>query len=598
MAALNFGDLLKVFHSGPLKGQKRYATINKKIKEKTPFILTSGDAKILEYITGTVRTKFLNGNLAEIASVAAQKNQPLKDEDGQTYSIRQLEKTEEFGGKSGGGKPDGGADPHELMTAAIIAKYGASGGSKVPVSAYNTLPQAEKTLTTLKSVAATVDGKRQKDIDAFDGDFENYAKAISAANGFLGAMQASSRVKKVFITGKKWSKEVSKYRVTNHEYFGKKDYNSSDIVVDLASKRNSKPYRILVGISLKKKKRTTDKDPTIINKTVTGEKGLLQAIVDANDLSRMRTQLQRLYKSRAQFFYSMIEATLYPPETGRGAGQAIKIRNEALKSLSIADGDKERLTHIRKVESDLKKPTATKNPAFITEIKAKAKEESERKKEEALQRNIASYLKTMKMKISQGEQEQKKITQAANAIGSDRAKDALIGKFPYHTKLDNVYFRTFFDIMTNPKVTQYIATSLMNIIFKLDIASLMKERKKYNEEFKFTLITGAGQLVNDVEITPFPPSVMPEENTTSLIAEMVSRPGQVYQMRGLTGYRQPHEGGNSKSLKFELILQGYSIVDIEIRYKGSVTPEPQFQAFITPTFKKLLKDRVSPDVRY
>ena len=202
------------------------------------------------------------------------------------------------------------------------------------------------------------------------------------------------------------------------------------------------------------------------------------------------------------------------------------------------------------------------------------------------------------MKISQGEQEQKKITQAANAIGSDRAKDALIGKFPYHTKLDNVYFRTFFEIMTNPKVTQYIATSLMNIIFKLDIASLMKERKKYNEEFKFTLITGAGQLVNDVEITPFPPSVMPEENTTSLIAEMVSRPGQVYQMRGLTGYRQPHEGGNSKSLKFELILQGYSIVDIEIRYKGSVTPEPQFQAFITPTFKKLLKDRVSPDVRY
>ena len=111
-------------------------------------------------------------------------------------------------------------------------------------------------------------------------------------------------------------------------------------------------------------------------------------------------------------------------------------------------------------------------------------------------------------------------------------------------------------------------------------------------------ITGAGQLVNDVEITPFSPSVMPEENSTSMIAEMVSRPGQVYQMRGLVGYRQPHEGGTSKSLKFELILQGYSIVDIEIRYKGGITPEPQFQVYITPTFKKLLKDRVAPDVRY
>ena len=200
--------------------------------------------------------------------------------------------------------------------------------------------------------------------------------------------------------------------------------------------------------------------------------------------------------------------------------------------------------------------------------------------------------------MSQNEQMAKKVTVEANKLGSDRAKDALIQKFPYHTKIDNIYFRKFFSIMTDPQVTQYIAKALMNIVFKLDIKALMKDRQKYNEEFKFTLITGAGQLVNDVEITPFSPSVMPEENSTSMIAEMVSRPGQVYQMRGLVGYRQPHEGGTSKSLKFELILQGYSIVDIEIRYKGGITPEPQFQVYITPTFKKLLKDRVAPDVRY
>ena len=590
MAALNFGDLLKVFSSGPLKGKKRYAMIIKKVKEKTPFILATGDTKILEYVSSSVRTKFQSGNLAEIASVAAQRNKPLKDEEGQTYSIRQLEKTEEFGGKTGGGKPGGGADPHELMTAALIAKYGASGGSKVPVSAYNTLPQAEKNLTILKAVAATVDGKRQKDIDAFDGDFENYAKAISAANGFLGAMQASSRVKKVFITGKKWSKEVSKYRVTNHEYFGKKDYNSSDIVVDLASKRNSKPFRILVGISLKKKKRTTDKDPTIINKSVSGDKGLFQAIVDANDLSNMRNQLKELYQARAQFFYNVIEATLYGPDTGQG----IKIRNEAVKSLSIPDGTKEGVAYTKQQENKLRGAA----PTIIKEVKRQAQTEAARLKEKALQENIAKYLKNLKKNVSQNEQMAKKVTVEANKLGSDRAKDALIQKFPYHTKIDNIYFRKFFSIMTDPQVTQYIAKALMNIVFKLDIKALMKDRQKYNEEFKFTLITGAGQLVNDVEITPFSPSVMPEENSTSMIAEMVSRPGQVYQMRGLVGYRQPHEGGTSKSLKFELILQGYSIVDIEIRYKGGITPEPQFQVYITPTFKKLLKDRVAPDVRY
>ena len=86
MAALNFGDLLKVFSSGPLKGKKRYAMIIKKVKEKTPFILATGDTKILEYVSSSVRTKFQSGNLAEIASVAAQRNKPLKDEEGQTYS--------------------------------------------------------------------------------------------------------------------------------------------------------------------------------------------------------------------------------------------------------------------------------------------------------------------------------------------------------------------------------------------------------------------------------------------------------------------------------------------------------------------------------
>ena len=188
-------------------------------------------------------------------------------------------------------------------------------------------------------------GYRQKDIDAFDGDFQNYAKAISAANGFLGAMNTSSRVKKVYITGKQWSKEISKYRVTNHEYFGKKDYNSSDLVVDLSAKQGSKPVRVLVGVSLKKKKKYADKDPTIINKTVTGERGLFAALgVKSSD---MREELQELYQARSQFFYNMVEATLYSPDTTAGR----RVRDAAVTSLSIKDGKKEGQDLVKKEKS-------------------------------------------------------------------------------------------------------------------------------------------------------------------------------------------------------------------------------------------------------
>ena len=55
--------------------------MSRDVKEKTPFILATGDTKILEYVSSSVRTKFQSGNLAEIASVAAQRNKPLKDEE-------------------------------------------------------------------------------------------------------------------------------------------------------------------------------------------------------------------------------------------------------------------------------------------------------------------------------------------------------------------------------------------------------------------------------------------------------------------------------------------------------------------------------------
>ena len=56
MAALNFGDLLKIFYSGDLKNQKRFEMITKKVKEKTPFLMTTGETKILEFVSSTVRT--------------------------------------------------------------------------------------------------------------------------------------------------------------------------------------------------------------------------------------------------------------------------------------------------------------------------------------------------------------------------------------------------------------------------------------------------------------------------------------------------------------------------------------------------------------
>ena len=248
----------------------------------------------------------------------------------------------------------------------------------------------------------------------------------------------------------------------------------------------------------------------------------------------MRTQLDDLYLTRAQFFYNVIEATLYSPDTTAGR----KERDLAVKNLSIPNGKKAAEALAKKEKSILQGAMKT-NPKVLAQIDKKAEE----KQEEVLQKNIRKYLKDLKTYVTKNELLSKKVTKAADLIGPDKAKDALTSSYPPHVKIDNIYFKKFFSIMTDPTVTQYIAKALMNIVFKLDMASLMEQRKQFNEEFKFTLITGSGELVNDIEVTPYAPNVIPEESSTAKITELVSQPGAVYQIRGQKGYKQPFEGG-------------------------------------------------------
>ena len=192
------------------------------------------------------------------------------------------------------------------------------------------------------------------------------------------------------------------------------------------------------------------------------------------------------------------------------------------------------------------------------------------------------------------------MTKEAAKIGNKKAKDALFGGYPKHKRVFNVYFATLFQIMTLGETAKLIAEGLLNVIFKLDIYAYTKKvAQNNNEEFIFTLITGIGDVVSDVTISPYPASVIPERLSTPTILKMVGDAGpSAYSITGKPGYKQPHQGGTSASLKFNIYLKGTHIIDLEIRYKGEVTPEPQFQAFITPLFTDLMKQKPMPDPQY
>jgi hypothetical protein len=88
----------------------------------------------------------------------------------------------------------------------------------------------------------------------------DFLVGISAAKE-IKIFMAKNRVKptenvRIYMTGGTWPKEIVKFKVNAS---GMEDYNSSDIMV-------SEDNKTFFGISLKKKMRVQEDDPTLINK--------------------------------------------------------------------------------------------------------------------------------------------------------------------------------------------------------------------------------------------------------------------------------------------------------------------------------------------
>jgi len=536
MASLNFNEITKTFgRSSPYSGELRLTEITRKIESKSPFVMKSGGDKVLTFKkekdgTDAIKKAYESLDLDIIYKSSTKRNSSFIDSDGNDVGLTELTKTNEFGGEME--SKGGGSDPHELMTASLILHYGKKGKKGVPKNVYSNLRNSSRVLIALKETAKNIvmpQGDFVKKVEAFDYNFESYAQAISAADGFLKNLDSGSKVTKVYGTGRSWDKILKKYKIDDHLLFGKKDYNSSDLVVEVSKTGVAKCF---VGISLKKKGiGLKAKDPTVINKTVIGTDGLFKSLVKRG-YTDMYPKLKNVYKQRSQFFYNVIEASLKSKDT-RTSGNAKKI---LLKTgVSVDD-----------------------------------------------------YLKELNKKISTDRSQGAYILKEAQKLGQPNMTKALKGKYPEtkypETPVENIYFRAFDDIFMDPKAKKPLVIALLNIIFKTDLQGFLGLRGVPKDEFKFTLLTGKGSFFNG-KINVSPAYELQETFTTSILTRNMSHPRTTYRVEKTPGERQAFEGGPAK-LFYTIYLSKLPIADIQIRYKGSITQEPQFHAFITPRFKQ------------
>ena len=531
MAGLSKANLRKELPKGEFKGKSALSVIAHKIENQSPFELVGGGsaAAILSFNNETIKQSFVEEDWDFIES-SRFKGEIFVDKKGKGYLLKDISRTPELGGGSGTKSPP---DPHEMMTAALILRYGGNGTKKVPTSTYSTLDKAAEATKKLKKFGddiVTTESDKDQKIEQFSLNFEAYAQAISAANGFLENLDSGSKVEKVYGTGKSWDKILKNYKIDDHLFFGKKDYNSSDLVVEVSKSKGRKSF---VGISLKKKG-LKGADPTVLNKTVLGLDGLVSSLV-RQGYSTAKKEFDKIYEIRAQFFYNVIENALFSSDK--------KIRESTQKKL-------------------------------------------------VGKKDISAYLKTLKNAVKTNH---KLILKEAQKLGQDNMTKALRRAWPPTENAalvnpENKYFEAVYNMMTNKKNAKPIVIALANIIFKTDLKGFLGLRGVPKDEFKFTLITGKGQFKNG-KIEPGNADELQEMFTTSIIVNALNDAKTTYKVtgedpKGNTKRQAFMSIKNPSKLFFKIYMGTLDLADIEIRYKGSITGEPQFFAFITPNFKK------------
>lgn len=543
MAGLNYLNLTKelkptvLSQSGTRDGNMALSVIKHKINSNQSFEVENGSPCELLFTTPNLEQAFDNENLEQIERSYKNREEFFyaKDDTSRRFRVTQITRTTDLGGQSGGSSP---GDPHELMTGALILQYGSAGTKGVPPRAYRDSQGIRESIIECQEFAEDVEGSipnKEGKIAIFGDKLPEFAMAVSAANGFLRNLAAGSRVHKVYATGSSWNTVLRRYRIRGdssgaggHLFFGKEDYNSSDLIVEVHN--SNQP--VFIGISLKKKGISKSAaDPTVLNKTVMGTDGLLRSLVRQGYVTAIRDYAD-IHKKRGQFWYDVIKETLQNPNrTVRQRAQQRLIRGNT---------------------------------------------------------TIPEYLADLENKIKSRRQRQHIINEAQK-LGQQEMNKAVYSQYPEGTSVVNEYFRALNNMLTDPRHAQAIVISLANIIFKTDLQGYLKLRNSGPiPEFKFTLITGRGSWTERRGVQIRPAGELQEHFTSTIICDAMNNASgrNFYKVINPSNKKNAYEtGATASKIYFDIFMGSLKLADMEIRYKGKINQEPQFFATISPAFK-------------
>jgi hypothetical protein len=372
------------------------------------------------------------------------------------------------------------------------------------------------------------------------------AQGISAAKSIRDWVPARSKESgvpitnmvcdKVYLTGDEWPKEVQQYQV---KAYGFNAYNSSDIIFQW----NNPKGLSFFGVSLKKKPTESSPDPTIINKAF--DSALQGAEFDA-------IKEEVVIARRAYFAKVVREGTRVKPPGDKNPyltiiGGSLPVKGEAgdkqLMGLTIRAGDEKRNLINLKGKGTIDLTNTDKD-----------------------QRDKGLFFLPNGNKFQKADMRKESISFRAyvnkRVASSDSVYTAMVKVLNKHSEL--------------------FAESLLNLVLK---TRLFDELDK--NAFAFALVTGIGKLDSNLS-----PTIAVEKakglKTVLCGISALNKGDKKYEMV-LDDEKNRTSTGAKVYLK--LIKGKVTVLDMELRYKGSFTSQPQFFATISNDFKGILSEQ-------
>ena len=355
--------------------------------------------------------------------------------------------------------------------------------------------------------------------------YNDMAAAMSAVIGTRSIKKELPQA--VYLTGNKWNEDVEQFQLDVKQGFGMKDYNSSDVILKYGN--------TYVGISLKKKPSVTAGSPTMINNS-------FNTFLEGKDLQALQTKINDI---RTSFYANIIKEACLPDgplgDLSNGMSAADILRLDPNKK---QDADKIFKLKVKRLKSNGK----TEN---IPLINLKGTDEIEKGG-------------TTRLPTKTREDFRKFVNQRLYST----------------TSRVNPLFQAFLDAMSDPKVSNMIADSLLNKTLKLKLLDTLDTWAK--NDFEFYLVEGVGQV--GTNLTPSIASA----NIKSIHSVMITM-SKLSRLPSSLVFDKVKTGTGAARVNFTLLKGKYKILDVVLRYKGNFFSMPQFLGTTTPEFNKLVK---------